>query len=214
MWLVLFIYEVFMKRALIITGGYINFERIDINSNKYDYIVAADSGYISAQKLGIIPDIIIGDFDSADFPETSIETIVLPAEKDDTDTMLACNLAIKQGCKHLTIVGGTGGRADHFLSNVFSLESFKDKGIDSVLTDGDNEITVLKNETVVIVNSNKYLSLFSVGECTVSLSGCKYPLTNHLLTGKNPSFAVSNEIIDHEAVITVKGMAILCQSVK
>lgn len=203
-----------MEKALIITGGYINFERICIDPQNFDMIIAADSGYISAEKLNIVPDIIVGDFDSAPKPKLNAQILTMPAEKDDTDTMLACNIAIERGAKNILILGGTGGRADHFLSNVFSLETFCDRNIKAKLTDGENTITVLKDETVVLKNSSGYFSLFSLGECIVTLSGCKYPLNEYILTRANPSFAVSNEVTGEAANVTVQGKAILCESIQ
>ena len=203
-----------MKKALIITGGYINYITVDISADCFDLIIAADSGYVAANKLGFKPDIIVGDFDSSPRPITDSELITVPAEKDDTDTMLACNIAVERGANVLTIVGGTGGRSDHFLSNIFSLETFKDRGIDAVLTDGDNTIQVLKNQTVILPKGNEYFSLFPLSTCEVSLSGCKYPLEKYTLTRSNPSFAVSNEVAENFATITVNGKAILCQCKK
>jgi len=152
-----------MKKALIITGGYINFDKVNVNISDYDIIIAADSGYIHAQKLSIRPQVIVGDFDSSELPISNSQIITAPCEKDDTDTMLACNIAIKQGADKITIIGGTGGRCDHFLSNVFMIETFKDKNIDTLLTDGENRISVIKDETVNVKNNNGYFSLFSLG---------------------------------------------------
>ncbi|MBQ8836763.1 MAG: thiamine diphosphokinase [Clostridia bacterium] len=203
-----------MKNALIITGGYLNFERINVSADEYDIVIAADSGYLSAAKLHIAPDIIVGDFDSAVRPNTNAEIITVPAEKDDTDTMLACSIAIKRGAAELLILGGTGGRADHFLSNLFLLETFREQNIFATLTDGENILRVLQNETVTIENRGGYFSLFALDECTVTLTDCKYPLNEFTLPHSNPSFAVSNEVVGEKATVTVKGKAILCESVK
>lgn len=203
-----------MKKALVITGGYLNFDRIDFSSHNFDIIVAADSGYVAAEKLGLLPDIIVGDFDSAKFPEIDTEIVAVPAEKDDTDTMLACNIAMNRGADNILILGGTGGRADHFLSNIFLLEVFKDKGVSTSLFDGENRITILKDESTVVKNTNGYFSLFALPDCILTLENCKYPLENYPLTRQNPSFAVSNEVVGDSALITVTGKAILCESKK
>ncbi len=203
-----------MKKALIITGGYININKINALPEYYDLIIAADSGYISAQKLQISPHTIVGDFDSASIPDTDAEIITFPSEKDDTDTMLACKLAIERGANKIDIIGGTGGRADHFLSNVYSIEIFKDIGVNVTLSDGENKITVLKNESLKIKNNSGYFSIFALGDCNVTANGCKYPLDNYFLTRENPSFAVSNEVIGEYATISVIGKALLCESQK
>lgn len=203
-----------MKKALIITGGYINFDKVRVTPTEYNWIIAADSGYLSAEKLQISPDIVLGDFDSAAVPKTDAELIVVPAEKDDTDTMLACKVAVDRGATELWILGGTGGRADHFLSNLFSLETLCDQGIPAVLSDGENKLRILKDQTVTLKNSGGYFSLFALSPCTVSLSGCKYPLSNFPLPRDNPSFAVSNEVVGEYATVAVQGKAILCESTK
>ena len=201
-----------IKNALIITGGYINLEEVKNLRLDASIILAADSGYTAAKQLNIVPDIILGDFDSLkEEINTSAEIIRVPAEKDDTDTMLACNIAIDRGASELLILGGTGGRADHFLANVFFLEAITDNNVKVVLTDGENTVRILKDETVRIAKKGGYFSIFALDNCTVSLSGCKYPLENRILERTNP-FAVSNEVTDNFATVTVTGKAILCES--
>ena len=67
-----------------------------------DFIVACDAGYRNAARLGVRPDLIVGDFDSAPRPQTDRETIVLPHVKDDTDTQFAApgwwNTAVLKPC--------------------------------------------------------------------------------------------------------------------
>ncbi len=202
-----------MKKALIITGGFLNIEKTSVAPQSFDSIIAADSGYIAAEKLGITPHIILGDFDSAAVPKTAAELIIVPAEKDETDTMLACAVAIERGAEELLILGGTGGRADHFLSNLFLLESLCDNGIKATLNDGENTLRIICDESVRIANHGGYFSIFSLDACEVTLTGCKYPLEHCALSRTNP-FAVSNEVIGESATITVKGKAILCESTK
>ena len=98
------------KTALVITGGYCNVELarrmlpVDV-----DLIIAADSGYATAQKLGIEPDITMGDFDSyREALPNGMNVLRVACEKDVTDTMLACEYAKEQGCGYITILGGTG----------------------------------------------------------------------------------------------------------
>lgn len=95
-----------MKQALIITGGYCNTQRITLDINHFFLKIAADSGYSTAKKLGIVPDIIVGDFDSLREPLPSgAQVIRVPAEKNVTDTMLACMTAVEHGAKDILIVG-------------------------------------------------------------------------------------------------------------
>ena len=204
-----------IKSALVITGGYCNIDLArSLIPPHADLIIAADSGYDTAEKLGIKPDIAMGDFDSMKgrLPE-GLETLRVACEKDVTDTMLACEYAKDNGCREITIIGGTGGRIDHSLSNVFYLEELKREGICAMLTDGANTVRVIEDECVKIPASGGYFSIFAVSKCTVTESGCKYPLNNATLVRERP-YALSNEVTADEATLTVEGTAILVTSRK
>lgn len=64
-----------------------------------DYIIAADAGYRYLQRMNIIPDIVMGDFDSLGSPPNHPNIVKHPVEKDDTDLMLAVKYAIAHGLK-------------------------------------------------------------------------------------------------------------------
>ena len=199
--------------ALVITGGYCNTERVKkMLPVSVDLIIAADCGYATAQKLGINPDITMGDFDS--YCETlppQMKTLRVPCEKDVTDTMLACEYARDNGCSYITIVGGTGGRIDHSISNMFYLEDLRRQGIRVKLTDGENTVQVIMDETVTVPNDGGYFSVFALDSCIVTQTGCKYPLNRAQLIRHRP-YAVSNEVVGEYAAVTVQGSAILVMS--
>ncbi len=209
------------KWALILTGGECDTDALLRNSGLpvgqkrlEPLIIAADSGYLKAAPLSLSPHILVGDFDS--IPRDAMpkegevpEIVKAPSEKDETDTMLACEIAIDRGCKSIFIVGGFGGRCDHELSNIFWLENLKDRGIHACMTDGTSFLSVIRDETAEIKKHEGYFSLFALDRCTVTLSGCKYPL-DHAELRRNLPYAVSNEITAEKAVITVEGTAILC----
>ena len=138
-------------------------------------------------------------------------------EKDVTDTMLACEYAKEQGCRYITIVGGTGGRIDHSLSNVLYLEGLRREGVRVKLTDGENTVQVILDETVTVPapepESDGYFSVFALDTCVATLTGCKYPLERARLVRQLP-YAVSNEVTGEYAAVTVEGAAILVMSRK
>ena len=199
-----------IQSALIFVGGHCRTDRISPSMLTADLIIAADSGQITAEKCGVPPHIIAGDFDSSDLPKnTAAQIIRVPAEKDDTDTMLACDIAIRHGARKITVLGGTGGRIDHSLSNLFLLEKLKQDGIEAVLCDGDNRARILSNETVRLLPEGfRYFSLIALERSTVTVAGCKYPLTEADLHRAHP-YAVSNEIVGDAAEITVAGGPVL-----
>ena len=77
------------------------------------------------------------------------------------------------------------------------------------MSDGISFLSVICDETVEIEKHEGYFSVFALDPCTVTLSGCKYPLDRAELR-RNLPYAVSNEITEEKAVITVEGTAILC----
>ena len=197
------------------TGGEVNCDGINERPEEQDIIIAADSGYKTAKLMGIKPHVILGDFDSLDkntLNGEKCEIITVPSEKDFTDTQLAVSEAIKRGAKQITIVGGLSGRLDHTLSNLAILEDLHSKGIrGATITDGNNRITFLKNDSALILRSHfKYISLIARSEKVkgVEIDGCKYPLKNAVLTDKY-QYAVSNEITGNCAFVAVKKGAVL-----
>lgn len=202
-----------IKTALVITGGYCNVEEAaHMLPESVDLTIAADSGYATAQKLGVTPDITMGDFDSyRDSLPPEMNILRVACEKDVTDTMLACEYAKDNGCRYITIVGGTGGRIDHSISNVFYLEDLRRQGVRVKLTDGENTVQVVLDETVTVNADGGYFSIFALDRCIVTETGCKYPLNRAALVRQRP-YAVSNEAVGEYAVITVEGAALLVTS--
>ena len=204
-----------VKSALVITGGYCNIEKAKlVIPSSSDLTIAADSGYATAKKLGITPEITLGDFDSyKDSLPAEMNILRVPCEKDVTDTMLACEFAKDNGCGDITIIGGTGGRIDHSISNVFYLEDLRRQGVRVKLTDGENTVQVIIDETVKLSANGGYFSVFALEECTVTETGCKYPLNRANLVRQRP-YAVSNEVVGEYATVTVEGAAILVTSMR
>ena len=88
-------------KAFIYAGGAVFTDRIDTAPAPADLTIAADAGWKTAQKLGVTPRLLVGDFDSLGTPPVSagVEVVRVPAEKDDTDTQLAVRLALERGIR-------------------------------------------------------------------------------------------------------------------
>lgn len=98
-----------MKRCVIVGGADINnYEYIKSCLRNDDFIVFCDSGLNHLESLQVNPGLIVGDFDSHDNPHLGVETIVLPCEKDDTDTVFAVKEAIKRGFDDFLLIGVVG----------------------------------------------------------------------------------------------------------
>ena len=195
-------------KAFIYTGGNIYPENITEHPKGDDLIIAADSGCRNAIKLGVTPNIVLGDLDSLEekvIPD-SAELLRVPAEKDFTDTQLAIDTALKKGANDIVIVGGLGGRLDHTLSNLGILEDLSAKRVHAVMLDGKNRIRYINSTSTLIARSGyRYLSLLCLSEKAkgVSVEGCKYPLKNATLE-RRFQYAVSNEIVGNCALISVR----------
>ena len=148
-----------MKRCVIVGGGEINnVSAIKKYLSENDFYIFCDSGLFHKKKLDISPNLIVGDFDSHEKPETNIETIVLPREKDDTDTVFAVKEGIKRGFTNFLLLGVCGGRLDHTLGNVSILLMLHSKGMTGKIVDDYSEMEILDSETKYIDNSFSYFS--------------------------------------------------------
>lgn len=183
----------------------------NVSVNKDDFIIAADGGLYHTIVLGLKPDILLGDFDSLtnELP-SDCEIITSPAEKDDTDMILAVKTALQNGYKNITIYGGTGGRLDHTFANIQTLEYILSHGAEGKIV-GSRDIIYIqsigKKEYKNIADS--YFSIFSLTESvTVTTTGTKYNLSDYNLTRSFP-LGVSNEIIDEYCTVEVKNGILL-----
>ena len=199
------------KTAFIYTGGTVFDEYLTEKPEKGDLVIAADAGYLTAKRLGITPDVVLGDFDTLgeeNIPD-GIECLRVPREKDDTDTQLAVKVAIERGAEEITIVGGMSGRIDHTLSTLAILEDLwerKDGRIFAILTDGKNRVRFIRNGGTILPRSQyRYFSLIAADETVkgITLDGCKYPLKNGRTSRRN-QWAVSNEIVGNCALIEIR----------
>lgn len=195
-----------MKRCVIVCAGEISPSDIaaaGLTGN--EYILAADAGYLACRRLGLTPQVIVGDFDSAPPPDTDIPIITHPVEKDDTDTMLAVKHALKLGCTEFAILGGLGGRLDHTLANIQTLHYIARAGGRGTLYGGGVTITTVRNGSLTLARKPGIVSVFAMdGPCYgVTERGLHYPLEDATVTGSFP-IGVSNYFEQDCATISVR----------
>lgn len=173
-----------------------------------DLVIAADAGYRTCREMGIVPDLLLGDFDSMEQPEDFANIHRSPVEKDDTDTMLAVKTGLEQGCGEFYLYGGTGGRRlDHTLANLQTLLYLRRRGARGYLYDNDFVWTVIENETIRVDKTVEWglLSVFCLGDRArgVTETGVQYPLQGAELTAEFP-LGVSNHILEPVAAVGVE----------
>ena len=186
-----------MKRCVIVGGA-------DINNYDYirgrlcadDYIVFCDSGLRHLEPLQVKPSLIVGDFDSHDNPYLDVETIVLPCEKDDTDTVFAVKEAIKRGFDYFLLIGVVGARLDHTLGNVSILLYLDSIGKKGIVIDDYSEMEIVSNEPAYIEDSYAFFSLLNVSGTAkgITIENAKYLLNNAEITCEY-QYGVSNEVL-------------------
>lgn len=186
-----------MKRCVIIGGADIGrYDRIRACLRENDFYICCDSGLKHREGLGITPDLIVGDFDSHENPLLDIETIVLPREKDDTDTTFAVKEALKRGFQDFLLVGVIGGRLDHTLGNVSLLLMLDAQGKRAVALDDYSEMEIISDTSVQIEDRYSYFSLLNISGLAqgITIRNAKFPLTDAEITCEY-QYGISNEVL-------------------
>ncbi|MGN1188834.1 MAG: thiamine diphosphokinase, partial [Candidatus Ornithospirochaeta sp.] len=183
------------KRAVIVAGGEISsYGRIRSYLKPGDYFVFCDSGLYHKERLGVSADLIIGDFDSHPLVEGETERIILPEEKDDTDSISGVKVALERGFEDFLLLGMTGRRMDHTLSNLYILDYIRNRKGKALIVDDWSEMEVVGKEKVFISDSYAYFSLIAwKGKCEgVTIENAAYPLSNAEIDPEY-QYGVSNE---------------------
>lgn len=178
-----------------------------------DYVIAADRGFDSLMAYGVKPDLAVGDFDSLGHRPNHPNVIQLPAEKDDTDMVFALRKGLELGYRRFVLLGGVGGRLEHTLGNLQLLDWLARHGAQGFLAGEKTAATCLRDgmEMAFPPSMAGYLSVFCNSGTAegVCLSGLKFPLNDHTLTGDFP-LGVSNQFLGQEARVRVgRGSLIL-----
>jgi thiamine pyrophosphokinase len=200
-----------LKRCFVFAAG--SFYGLRERPTPGDFVVAADAGYRLCLRLHIVPDLILGDFDSMEQPRGETHVLRVPVEKDDTDTMLAVKAGLERGCERFYLYGGTGGkRLDHTLANLQTLLWLRRQGAAGYLYDDDFVYTVIQNETLAISKTVEWglVSVFCLGPeaCGITERGLQYALTDASLSAHQP-MGVSNHMEAPTATISVRSGALL-----
>mgnify|MGYP003307677283 CR=1 FL=1 len=186
-----------MRRCVIVGGADIgNYDCIRSSLLEDDFIVFCDSGLKHLEALQVKPGLIVGDFDSHDNPHLDVETIVLPCEKDDTDTVFAVKEAVKRGFDDFLLIGVVGARLDHTLGNVSILLYLDSIGKKGIIIDDYSEIEIVSNEPAYVEDSYAFFSLINITGTAkdVTIENAKYPLEHAEITCEY-QYGVSNEVI-------------------
>lgn len=190
--------------AAIISGGKPPSEKLLKNYiRKVDFIIAADKGCECLYKYNIIPDLLLGDFDSVnkDILENAKlqikEILEFPPEKDYTDTEIAIMEALKRGAEKIYLFGATGSRMDHALGNIGLLLTAKKNGIILEIIDDNNRIYLGQNKMTVMGKCGETISFHALSDkvANLEIKGGKYKLESYDMNLLDPR-AICNEFVD------------------
>lgn len=180
-----------------------------------DMVIAADGGYDFLKKHNIIPDMLLGDFDSlssSDYitnaEDNHIPVLSFPKDKDYTDMYLAAEEGMKHGYKTFHIYGGCGGRIDHTIANIQLLSYITKKGCSGWLFANNSVLTIINDSSLNLTKdklSSGYISVLSYSDVSygVTISGLKYETDNITMTN-SMVLGTSNEFIGKDCSISVQ----------
>ena len=186
-----------MQRCVIVGGaGIREYQQIRKSLRGDDWFVYCDGGLRHVQELGREPNLIVGDFDSHEQPETDTEMIVLPREKDDTDTVYAVKEAVRRGFREFLLIGVIGERFDHTFGNVSLLLYLDALGIPACILDDYSEMKIVSRETAEVKDDCSWFSLLNISGTAkgITILNAKYPLEDGEITSEY-QYGISNEVL-------------------
>lgn len=213
-----------MKKCLIVTGGKLDlaFARSFLQKESFQKIIAVDGGLEAVEALGLIPDYVVGDFDTVN-PAVLERLRKIPyivwekhrPEKNETDTELACNRGMTLACDRIVFLGATGGRLDHMLGNIHVLYACLQRGVEAWLIDSQNKLYLLDQGKRFYQEElwGKYVSFLPYTEKVegITLRGFRYPLNEkNIRKGEEAGLCISNELAEKEATIELAEGILIC----
>lgn len=200
-----------MKALVVGSGNICEYKKFLNCAEICDIFICCDGGMEYFFECGIIPDVIIGDLDSAQkkhidyFKKHNVLFKVFPPEKDFTDMELGLSYAMKLNPEEIFIFGGTGTRFDHSITNIHILKKALDKGVRAWLIDDYNKICLVDKHIEIFGEKNSYVSLIPLTSKVsgITTNGLYYSLTDAEMEIGN-SLGVSNVMISDKCEIFVK----------
>ncbi len=209
-----------MKTILIGSGAISDYDVIMGYLDDDAFVIACDGGLKHCREMGITPNLIVGDFDSAEsedkifYENKGVEIFKYPKKKDMTDMEIGLDIAIEKEPESIFILGGLGSRFDHSLANVHIILKAIKEGISACVLDNNNIITLVIDSIDIEGEVGQNVSLIPL---TTEVNGVvtenlEYELNDATLK-IGSSIGVSNVMTRDFAKISVKeGILIVIMS--
>lgn len=202
-------------KALIIANGFPPDKALIEKHADADILIAADGGYEYLLRCGLKPDYLVGDFDSARKEalgglDGHTQVVRLSEEKNETDSMVAIDIALQDGAFDIVMLGALGKRSDHAQANIMLLKYAFDKGARLLLEDEYCEVFLATGQTRLTGRKGQTVSILPFGgEATVSSDDAlHYPMDRLYMAASNP-VGVSNVFDQSTAVVDIQGFALI-----
>lgn len=200
-----------MKAAVICNGNINSYESAKVWIERADIVISCDGGLRHCDAMGIRPNLMAGDFDSAEgrllseYEEKGIEIIRVPAEKDFTDCELGIREAVRRGADDITLLGCIGTRLDHTLANCHLLMIPLKEGVKARLVDEHNIIYMTDSKISLKVEQGQTISLIPLTGAAKGIytKGLYYSLEDGSLYAGS-SCGVSNVAVEEDVEISLK----------
>lgn len=195
------------RHALVICNGEMPSQKLIAPFLKTKpFILCADGGANNARPFGITPHLIIGDLDSITQKTRlffSTVPIIHNPDQNNTDLEKALNYLLSNNIPSAIIIGATGDRADHTMSN-FSILVKYHKRISLRFIDERCTVEVVRRSVRFRAQPGQQISLVPMGKCTgITTSGLKYPLKGESLE-PGVREGLSNEATGSTVTVSVK----------
>lgn len=176
-----------------------------------DGVLCADAGVRHARRLGLTPDLVVGDLDSLEADDREwiaargIRVIEYPPDKDQTDLELAIHHGLLEDPVQIIVVGGLGARLDHTLGNIALLADKRLLRHACTLDDGVEQVMLCRDSTAISGAPGDLVSLLPWGQPAtgVRTSALKWPLNGEVLLPEG-SRGISNEMTAVSAQVSLE----------
>jgi len=194
--------------ALIIANGAsCSFELLGQLLEWSPIVVVLDNAIERVLQLDIKVDVLLGDFDDNFNPEIYKEKqfpleIVHTPNQDKTDLEKAFDYLIEKGHQAVNVVWATGKRADHTITNITNIVSYRHK-LKIVILDDHSKIFLLPTKFEKWYTKATPISLIPIGNVSgITTKNLKYPLHNEVLT-MGYRTGSSNEVLE-DGLVTIQ----------
>lgn len=178
-------------RAWVVAGGDFHPDTIDLSAiSSTDVVIGVDKGIGYCLSIGLIPDLLMGDFDSIDpvlLEDSRLEGVekqCFPERKNSSDLDLALQWLRSSDVHHVTLIAISGGRSDHHLFNwLLPLQKELTFAIELIDASAHAYLVTPQHPLKTVADAGQLVSLVPMPEASgVSTQGLEYPLHDAELT--------------------------------